>query len=386
MPIHDLKSAVSRYVQVSRTIAAHSHRNPGRVLVRSLWARFAYGLGVQDFWLFNLDAKEPRQWREYLTKNAMNALQAPVNPARHKELVTNKLLFHERCASCGISTPPILGVVLYQEKLPLPKGIPAAKTGGELKEMLLKYEGQQLIFKDVRGAWGQGVLLVQIRGGRIIDHNNNDLPPESIFKHCARYESSFLIQEFLSTDERLKPIMPGPALGTIRVVTILDGARGDVLVPYAFVKITTSGNITDNFYHGSTGNLLGGIDISSGRIMCAWGMSDPQPGCLVQVQRHPNTGTDLPGFPLPEWQQILAAVRHAATRFPELRTLGWDVAITTKGICLLEANCNYDPDGPQITLDRGVRSEISALYNSAMAGLDELKDKEAVRQSSLEQS
>jgi len=182
------------------------------------------------------------------------------------------------------------------------------------------------------------------------------------------------MQEFLGPDQRLEPIMPGPALGTIRVVTVLEAASGNILVPYAFVKVTVKGNITDNFYHGATGNLLAGIDISNGRIMSAWGMSGSRPGCIAQVQKHPDTGTVLPGFALPEWQRILAAVRHAATKFPELRTLGWDVAVTTKGIYLLEANCNYDPDGPQITLDKGVRSEICALYDAALPCPEELKN------------
>ena len=54
----------------------------------------------------------------------------------------------------------------------------------------------------------------------------------------------------------------------------------------------------------------------------------------------------------------------AARAFPEFRTVGWDVALTEQGITILEGNWHYDPDGPQITLDRGIKSEVRALFQT----------------------
>jgi hypothetical protein len=54
----------------------------------------------------------------------------------------------------------------------------------------------------------------------------------------------------------------------------------------------------------------------------------------------------------------MSLIDRAAMVFPELNTLGWDVAVTNMGLYILEANSRYDIDLNQITLNRGIRPEI----------------------------
>ena len=59
---------------------------------------------------------------------------------------------------------------------------------------------------------------------------------------------------------------------------------------------------------------------------------------------HPDTGARIEGELLPDMGAILRLVRDAHARMcPAVPLVGWDVALTTEGTCLLEANlsCNF---------------------------------------------
>ena len=232
--------------------------------------------------LYNLDAKPARSWKEYLTKSAMNSLQAEVNPAMHKNLVTDKVLFHERCQARNIPTPPVLAVIAAHTRK-TGDGLPVVETAAQLQDLLSGFGNRTLIIKDQHGAWGKGAIMVSVRDGTIILHTGEEFSAEQIIRHCREHEANFIVQDFLKSDERVKPIMPGPALGTFRIVTVSRAVGAEISIPYAFAKIPVAGNITDNFYHGSTGNLICGIHVETGRLMTAGTMT--RMDCLWRLTR-----------------------------------------------------------------------------------------------------
>jgi hypothetical protein len=59
-------------------------------------------------------------------------------------------------------------------------------------------------------------------------------------------------------------------------------------------------------------------------------------------------------------------VAEGARAFPELKTLGWDVAVASDGVFLLEANHHWDPEAPQLLLRRGFRPDMEALVAQAL--------------------
>ena len=65
---------------------------------------------------------------------------------------------------------------------------------------------------------------------------------------------------------------------------------------------------------------------------------------------------------IPSWKEIKDQVIKAVAAFPELNTLGWDVAFTEKGIYFLEANAHWGSDIHQITLNRGLKGELKKLF------------------------
>jgi Sugar-transfer associated ATP-grasp len=98
--------------------------------------------------------------------------------------------------------------------------------------------------------------------------------------------------------------------------------------------------------------------------MDARGKVDPNVVLIERIERHPDSGFRFRDFSVPQWQALREAASNAAKAFPEFRTVGWDVALTPIGPMILEGNWHYDPDGPQITLDRGIKSQVRDLFRT----------------------
>ena len=76
-------------------------------------------------------------------------------------------------------------------------------------------------------------------------------------------------------------------------------------------------------------------------------MIDPQTGIVYTTGRdylnnihiyHPDTGVQLVGFQMPEWDKLLELLKEVANVIPEVRWVGWDFAYTNKGWSFVEGN------------------------------------------------
>jgi hypothetical protein len=54
--------------------------------------------------------------------------------------------------------------------------------------------------------------------------------------------------------------------------------------------------------------------------------------------KHPATGTSFIGFKVPMWNEVIDLVKEASEIIPEMGMVGWDVALSSKGVLLVEAN------------------------------------------------
>jgi hypothetical protein len=352
------------YLAASKDISAHNGRNRALVLARMLLCRIKYCHGPLYYNLYCFDSKKPSEWKEFLTKNEMLLIQSRLNSPQADALATDKLRFYERCISRGIRTPPLLAVVAKDSEYPVPAGVPILRNEVELRRFFQEHNDQQLIFKDIKGAYGEGLLWVRISKGDPYDHNGVLISSGSILSHCFRFSSNFLVQERLRPHEHLRAIMPGAAIGTIRIITFLDPA-GSTRLFDSLLKIPIMGNPTDNFHQGKSGNLLAGIDTETGRLLRVMGMKKDIP---LVIDRHPSTGTVFKDMKIPCWTDILAFVCMAGKEFPELKTAGWDIGLCDTGIYVLEANARYDIDGHQMVADRGMRRDIVEILNSLSVG------------------
>ena len=79
---------------------------------------------------------------------------------------------------------------------------------------------------------------------------------------------------------------------------------------------------------------------------------------------HPTTGLTIPGFQVPQWEQVRRTVEEAVTLVPNAIIVGWDVAVTAQGPVLIEGNAY---PSVQIMQTAGMQG-LKRLWNSALRG------------------
>jgi len=87
----------------------------------------------------------------------------------------------------------------------------------------------------------------------------------------------------------------------------------------------------DNF---SSGGMAANVDIETGIIF-----TTAQDKLGKQYITHPDTGKQIIGFNIPEWESYKDFAVELASRFPTMRYVGWDIVKLTDGrMCVIEGN------------------------------------------------
>lgn len=212
---------------------------------------------------------------------------------------------------------------------------------------------QQVVAKEPLGTVGKGVKVLSIHSdgpamwmdGRPIREGLRRLVDDGFV----------LFESFITQHETLRELHPR-SINTIRVVTFLNDAA-EVEIWGALLRMGF-GTPVDNFDAGGISAL---IDTTSGVVVGRGQVKDPFRDASFET--HPQTGCRIVGLQIPFWTEVLDLIRTAATVVPQVRTVGWDVAITDRGPTLIEGNDNWDKTHFEIVSGRHLGSRVRALLH-----------------------
>ena len=145
------------------------------------------------------------------------------------------------------------------------------------------------------------------------------------------YEKGFAtLEDVIENHPVLAEIYPD-AVNTMRMVTLI-GDDGKPYLLYAVLKFGRDGRIVDNY------GVQSPIDLETGKYVFP---AHPGDSCDHRsFTHHPTTGKQLIGLQVPYFEEAKAMVLKAAMVVPQVRYVGWDVAITPTGPAIIEGN-NY---------------------------------------------
>ena len=149
------------------------------------------------------------------------------------------------------------------------------------------------------------------------------------------------------------------SVNTVRLVTVMVGG-----VPQPFFGFLRMGNKGCRCDNWSVGGILVGIDIETGRVFRD---GVYMPGCGTRVSKHPETGVVFESFEIPFYAGALEMALQLHRFFYGSHSIGWDIAITESGPCVIEGNDNWAIAPPQ-AVHGGMRTKYLDVYPKELLG------------------
>jgi hypothetical protein len=193
----------------------------------------------------------------------------------------------------------------------------------------------KLVLKQLRGLGGHQVVVCEYDAGFSLD---GEAVSEAALCERVSELSGYLVTAFVHQHSYAEALYP-EATNTIRVLTMWDDERGELVVPAVIQRIGTDrSRPVDNY---SQGGLTADVDSKTGTIGRA--ARKPFSGDLRWFSSHPDTGAPIEGETVPHWQEVLSTVRELAKENTHIPVIGWDIVLGEGGSpVVLEANTGTD--------------------------------------------
>ena len=260
-----------------------------------------YGAGFHDYVIFAFYDMNRKQRNTYMTRLRNKRLIEMMNDPNYSHIIDRKDEFNTR----------------FSKYLGRKFMVVADMTEEKFENFM---QDKEIIFaKPSIGESGKGIE-------RLKKEDFADL--KAMYDYIKDPAHNFgVIEQLLIQHHDLNVLYP-LAINSYRIVTIVtDGVAHCV---YAVSKAGNEGKFVDNMENSG---ICCPIDQKTSTIAgCA------HTSALINYDVHPYTGVKLVGFKLPYVKEAIELVKKAALEIPEIKYLGWDVAITEDGPAIIEAN------------------------------------------------
>jgi hypothetical protein len=311
-----------------------SHMSLGR---RALHLHRVHGIGFREALRDGLlnPAVDANVFDACVSRMALFEHQRRHNGRDGLDLLEDKATFYEFCAQAKLPIPRLYAVLDKDAEST------ACRTRRDWERFFMGDLPEELVVKPSRSAHGEGVAI-----------HRKEFVTAALFDAMNKSQrwTRFVIQERLRNHAAIVELSGSATLQTARLTTWVR-PDGCIELLQTFFKIAVGSKITDNYNSGMNGNLLANINPRGGKLARAIQASSDGIG-FRELSTHPLSGKAISGFQIPDWPAVMALAERAARTFFPLRTVGWDIALTTDGPALIEGNPFWDPSndliiGPQ---------------------------------------
>jgi len=360
----------SDYINAVRTASQGDVRRIPRSIQSVLIAKFGYGIGPRLHSLFSLCDLPRETWGDFLVDEKLRHILRSINPPNARRIAEDKLAFYYHCIKHSLQTIPVLSAVNVDSTL-LHKAKEACITPSSETEFIasLTEAPDDLFFKPIDGTWGLGAFVAK-RCGETWHFSDEASSASDIYRYLSSNLDSkrgWIVQPKIQPHSEIAKITSKQGLATIRMNTCL--VAGETQVAFAVLRIPVGRNITDNFGHGASGNLVAPIDLKTGRLGKCRGSKSKEWPFIVDVHSHPDTGQKFEDFQIPRWDDVLDLIDRGQKSLPNLKTLGWDIAVTGAGPIIVETNTTYDVDLIQVAHQQGVEPQLRRIFSRINQGV-----------------
>ena len=321
----DLDKTIAQYRGVDMLSNKKRLYRLRRDMIRSL---FRYGSYYNEYFLFGYEEGRRLPRRLHHRGRAHELLPAHERDPKNTNLLENKYLTYQKFRD-----------FYGRDVLRIKKGAQPTPAALEALRNFTQAHPDYIV-KPIYAAFGKGVHTESIRDYPYLEA-----------AHAAYSAHGAILEQIIEQGEALSRIHP-QSVNTLRIPTVVL-ADGEVRLFHLTLRVGRGDGIIDNFSAGGISALI-----------------DPETGCICsdgadkkgrRYAAHPDTGVRFNGYRLPEWDKAVAMVTTAAHMVPGNHYCGWDLAYSTHGWCMVEANCTAQMGGMQIITQTGRKAELEAL-------------------------
>ena len=292
--------------QVLNTVHQRSGKSKLFLLMDMAWCLLRYGAGYYDYQIFNFYDLTPAQRKTYVTRFISKKFNMYMNDVNYCDLFDNKDEFYE-----------LFKDYTGRNFLDLSKA--------NLEDVAKFCEGKERIFCKLRSkTCGIGCERLDVADFESM---------EALYAYLKE-KDFYTIEDVIVNHPDVRKLYDN-AVNSMRIITLLDDNK-EVHILYIVQKIGLNGSVIDN------NCMFSPVDIETGKIKYPAHAGDTPLG-IVYTQ-HPNTGITIQGYQLPYVKEAIEMVKKAALVVPQIRYVGWDVAVTPNGPIIIEGNtyCAHD--------------------------------------------
>ncbi len=334
----------------SRSYYIHAKRKSKLLIFLDniLWA-LTKGEVNHYYFLYGFDRKKLNDTKEYLGHKEFWEHQKKVRESSvlvgvemsYKCLVHDKLAFSTYLSGLGFSTPKTIAIGNKTE-------VTFVEEGQTVNLESFSNRDTDAFCKDLLGEGGVDVFPLKIQNGNI----NFGRKRVTLKEMQQQLPDRWLLQERIEQHHEMTNIYPH-SVNTIRTVTALNNNRPELL--FANLRVGNNRSACDNW---SIGGVMIGLDMDKG-ILNKYGYLKSEYG--TRTTKHPETHFVFEGYKVPFYREAIELALRLHRFFYGIHSIGWDIAITENGPCVLEANDEWLLAMPQ-GLYGGMRSKYLDTY------------------------
>ncbi|MEI6821632.1 MAG: sugar-transfer associated ATP-grasp domain-containing protein [Bacteroidota bacterium] len=205
-------------------------------------------------------------------------------------------------------------------------------NGTIVDELINASKAEKLFVKPNLGMGGKGILIFNKKDQLFINEKGVKLEYNLLKKEVN--EGSYVVQEGMIQSEEMNKLYSHSA-NTYRMVT--ECVNGEAKLVFSLLRMGSGGKQVDN---ASSGGLFIKIDPETGK-MAEYAYTKYH---TIHYE-HPDTKFVYKDAKFSNWEEVKDFVLIVATKFRDIKYLGWDIAVSDKGPVVIEIN-----NGPSLNL------------------------------------
>lgn len=209
-----------------------------------------------------------------------------------------------------------------------------ASSDDDLNRILENKTHSKAIIKPLSSTKGHGIFIV------------SDIEEE---KKLIQDSFPCVIEDVIEQAPSMAIFHP-QSINTIRFVTYFDGEKMHRI--FAIIRIGRGGSHIDNT---SAGGISAVVDVDNGCIITNGKRRHGE-----TYANHPDSGVPFRGYQIERWQELITMLESLVRVIPQIKFVGWDLALTNNGWVVVEGNTKPSFVGYQ-SQGYGLRDKLKSL-------------------------